>query len=481
MSTPARFRLYQTPQSPYCIPVELMLRHSGLAYEVVNLPVGDPSEVIRLTEGAYYQVPVLEDLQTRQKIFERSAEGDEVARHIAEAAPLLKLFPAEVAGLHRILVHYIENDCEAVGFKICDAHRDKWLKNDLERGLHRRHKERKFGPGCLEQWTRNVDGMVEEFYRLILPFEQMLAHKPFLTGEHPVFADYALCGVLGNFLFAGTTSLPANYLMLEAWYTRMRAGNFRGPMDDLHLGSDGESADDSLEAPDMTEIFKAIDALKLRPGTQTLDVGTGLGHIALALAERGFSVTGSDASAEHVQAATKLAAEKQAAVVYHEHTAEHLPYADNSFGLITCHLAAHHFVGPELFVRECARVLKTYGYLVIVDVTVPDDQAEAQSWMSTIQRLRAPDHHVRFITPNVWRKWCVDVGLTVTHLQIKSVRQPDLNAYFEHMKTPADNRKKVLEMFAKAPPSVRELFKIGQEDGKLVWFKRQLTLVAGKI
>jgi hypothetical protein len=49
------------------------------------------------------------------------------------------------------------------------------------------------------------------------------------------------------------------------------------------------------------------------------------------------------------------------------------------------------------------------------------------------------------------------------------------------MKTPPENRKKVLEMFAKAPPSVRELFKVGQEDGKLVWFKRQMTLVAGKV
>ena len=460
---------------------ELLLRHSGLSYEVVDLPIGDPSDVIKLTEGAYYQVPVLEDLQTRQIIFERSAEGDEIARHIGEVAPLLQLFPGEVEGWQRILVHYIENDCEAVGFKVNDAFRDKWLKNDLERGLHRRHKERKFGPGCLDEWTRDVDRLIEGFYRLILPFEQMLAHRPFLAGDHPVFADYALYGVLGNFLFAGATSLPSNYLMLEAWYTRMRAGNFRNSMDDLHLGSDGESADDMGQAFDMAEIVQAVESLKLRPGTQALDVGTGHGHVALALAERGFSVTGCDSSAEHLHVAAKLAEEKHATVAYHEHAAEHLPYADNSFGLITCHLAAHHFVGPELFVRDCARVLKTYGYLVVVDVTVPDDQAEAQTWMNTVQRLRAPDHHVRFITPNVWRKWCVETGLTVTHLQVKSIRQPDLNSYFDHMKTPADNRKKVMEMFAKAPPSVRELFKVGQEDGKLVWFKRQLTLVAGKI
>jgi hypothetical protein len=47
--------------------------------------------------------------------------------------------------------------------------------------------------------------------------------------------------------------------------------------------------------------------------------------------------------------------------------------------------------------------------------------------------------------------------------------------------TPPENRKKVLEMLAKAPASVRELFKISQEDGKIIWYWRRLTLVAGKI
>ena len=148
----------------------------------------------------------------------------------------MSLFPDEVAGLQRILITYIENECESLGFKVNDAHRDKWMKNDMERGLHRRHKERKFGLGCLEEWHRNVDRLTEQFYAVLQPFEEMLAQQPFLTGDRPVYADYALCGVIGNFLFSGATSLPAHYLMLEAWYTKMRAGNFRNPLDDLQHG-----------------------------------------------------------------------------------------------------------------------------------------------------------------------------------------------------------------------------------------------------
>jgi glutathione S-transferase len=481
MATPARLRLYQYAPSAYCIPIELLLRHSGIPHEVVDLPIGDPSQIVRLTKGDYYQAPVLEDLFSRAVIYDKGPAGDDVARYIGDLAPLLQLFPEAAAGLQQIFITYIENECEPVGFKVCDAFGDKWLKNDLERGLHRRHKERKFGPGCLEEWKRDVKVLIEKFHRTIYPFEQILGRQPFLTGERPVYADYALCGVIGNFLFPGTTSLPENCLMLEGWYTRMRAGNFRNPLEEMQLG-----AHDAAMGPagkiftDVAEMEKAVAALKLRPGTSALDVGTGQGHVALALAAKGFQVTACDTSLAGLQAAAALAAEQKLAVTFHEHGAEQLPYGDGSFGLITSYQAAHHFAAPEAFVREAARVLKTYGYIVLIDGTVPDDQVEAHAWINTVERLRDPAH-VRFVTPNVWRKWCMDCGLTVTRLEVESLKQPDLNVYFNEANSPPENRKKVLEMLAKAPASVRELFKIGQEDGKIVWYGRRITLVAGKI
>jgi ubiquinone/menaquinone biosynthesis C-methylase UbiE/glutathione S-transferase len=486
MDMPARLRLYQYVFSPYCIPIELLLRHSGIPYDLVNLHVGDPSPVIELTKGDYYQVPVLEDLFSHLVIYDKSPSGDDVPRYIAGLAPLMNLFPSEVEGLQRILINYIENDCEAFSFKVCDAYRDKWLRNDLERGLHRRHKERKFGPGCLEEWTRNVDQLIEGFHRLIQPFENILANRPFLTGERPVYADYALCGVIGNFLFPATTTLPSNCLMLEAWYTRMRGGNFRSALDDIQLASHdqfSERADQygkSHILADVSDVEKAVTELKMRPGSKALDVATGNGHTAIYLATHGFSVTACDLSAAMLKETARLAAEKGVSIDLHEHAAEQLPYADGTFHLVTCRVAAHHFSSPESFIRETSRVLKTYGYLVLIDGTVPDDQVDAYEWMNTVERLRDPSH-ARFITPNVWRKWCVEAGLTVTRCQVEAFKQPDLTWYFNVANTPPENRKKVLEMLAKAPSSVRELFKIGQEDGKIVWYWRRLTLVAGKI
>jgi|GEM_PF-83401 len=480
MDTGARLRLYQYPYSPFCIPIELALKHSGIPYEVVNLSTGDPAPVIKLTKGDCYMVPVLEDLFNHEVIYDKT--GDEVPRYIENIAPLTRLFPSEVDGIHRIFLHYIENECESWGFKVCDAYGENWIKTDLERGLHRRHKERKFGMGCLEAWRKDTNQLIEGFHRAVQPFEQILADRPFLTGNQPVYADYALCGVIGNFLFPGNTALPENCLMLEAWYTKMRAGNFRTQLDDMQVGEGGAGgADDKSHIfKDISDVEKAISDLKLRPGTYALDVGVGDGHTAIFLAEKGLHVTACDPSAQVLEQAGKLAAEKKVAINFQQHSSESLPYADNAIGLIVGRMSPHYFPAPETFVREAARTLKTYGYLVLIDCTVPDDHIEANHWMNQLEKLRDPAH-VKFVPPNQWKLWCQHCGLTVTRSVMETIKMPDLNWYFNIANTPPENRKKVLEMLAKAPTPVRELFKIGQEDGKIVWYWRRMTFVAGKI
>jgi ubiquinone/menaquinone biosynthesis C-methylase UbiE len=209
-------------------------------------------------------------------------------------------------------------------------------------------------------------------------------------------------------------------------------------------------------------------------------VATGHGHTALALAANEFQVTACDTSRARLEEAARVSQERKLPVTFHEHGPAPLPYESNGFNLVTCRLAAHRFAAPEAFIREVARVMKTYGYLVLIDGTVPDDQVEANEWMNTVEKLRDPEH-VRFIAPNVWRKWCMDAGLTVTRLQVEAVPLPELNAYFAETSTPPENRKKIMELIAKAPASVRGLFKIGQQDGRIVWQGRRMTLVAGKI
>ncbi len=177
--------------------------------------------------------------------------------------------------------------------------------------------------------------------------------------------------------------------------------------------------------------------------------------------------------------AAKTAAERGLTVKTALHPAEQFPYPDATFDLVTCRVAAHHFSSPERFVAETARVLKPGGHFLLIDGTVADDQPEAEGWLHTVEKLRDPSHH-RFLTPRTWSELCQSHGLTVRASNVFPFKQPDLNWYFETAATPDRNRIQVLELVARAPETARALFRIGEEDGKIVWWWQRLTLIASK-
>ena len=59
--------------------------------------------------------------------------------------------------------------------------------------------------------------------------------------------------------------------------------------------------------------------------------------------------------------------------------AENLPFEHETFDLVTCRIAPHHFPDCALFVTECARVLKKDGLLLIQDHVLPDTRKSSSS------------------------------------------------------------------------------------------------------
>ena len=94
-------------------------------------------------------------------------------------------------------------------------------KSDRLRFL--RHKERRFGRGCLDLWQKQQKAMVAELDERLLPFEQMLKTRPFLLDEMPRFVDFDLYGILTNFLFSGHYRLPGRHKRLQSWYQRVKS------------------------------------------------------------------------------------------------------------------------------------------------------------------------------------------------------------------------------------------------------------------
>lgn len=94
-----------------------------------------------------------------------------------------------------------------------------------------------------------------------------------------------------------------------------------------------------------------------RAGERALDVGTGTGNYACALARLGLRVTGIDAS----EAMLSVARAKPEPVMWQQGSAEHLPCEDASFRLVISVTALEFFADPERAIAEMVRVLAPGG------------------------------------------------------------------------------------------------------------------------
>lgn len=104
------------------------------------------------------------------------------------------------------------------------------IDDPVERTMVRRHKERKFGPGCEEHWEQQRPALQAEAERLLLPFDLALANRPFLFDDKPIFSDFALFGVLGNLTYRQYNSLPASLTNLADWFEGMKTFQYEpGP------------------------------------------------------------------------------------------------------------------------------------------------------------------------------------------------------------------------------------------------------------
>jgi glutathione S-transferase len=217
MKTLEMLELIQFPWSPYCIVQRRLLEFSGARFKIVNIPNGDRSLVWKITRERYYQVPVLRD--GREVIFETDGDSQVIAKYLDQKLGL-DLFPRKFEGLQDILWRYFENEIEAIGFKLNDIYWEEFVPAS-ERLLFLRHKERKFGRGCIAEWRAQQKQLLLELEKKLLPCEEMLLTRDFLLDEKPRFVDFNLFGMLGNVLYSGHYELPKPHKCLRAWFNRM--------------------------------------------------------------------------------------------------------------------------------------------------------------------------------------------------------------------------------------------------------------------
>jgi glutathione S-transferase len=210
--------LVQFPWSPFCLVQRRVLEFAGVPHKITNIPSNtDRSLVWRLTRQRYYQVPILRD--GKNVVFETDENSQVIAKYLDDRLQL-GLFPHDLDGLQDIVWRYIENEVEALTFKLNDAYFEENVPR-ADQLNYRRFKERRFGRHCLEQWREQENSLRMELEGRLVPFEQMLAHREFLLDAQPRFVDFDLWGMLANLKYSGHHDLPRAHARLRDWYGRM--------------------------------------------------------------------------------------------------------------------------------------------------------------------------------------------------------------------------------------------------------------------
>ena len=196
-----------------------------------------------------------------------------------------------------------------------------------------------------------------------------------------------------------------------------------------------------------------------------LDVATGAGHVALALAPLVSSVVATDLAAGMVDKTRERGAEAGVSnLECRVADAERLPFDDEAFDLVTCRVAPHHFVEIDTAVGEAARVLCPGGRYVVVDSMSPDDP-DLAAFLDMVERRRDPTH-VRSYRRDEWMHIIDRAGLHPE--RVACLRKGrSFESWLERGGVDGEDADELREMFRDASDAAKEHFEI-RIDGDVI-------------
>lgn len=240
----------------------------------------------------------------------------------------------------------------------------------------------------------------------------------------------------------------------------------------------GKNAASYVSSPihkDGKDLLKMVEMAVINGHEVLLDIATGGGHTANAFAPLVKNVTAVDLTLEMLAAAKNfIKGNGHQNVEFVQGDAEQLPFTDESFDIITCRIAPHHFPNVDLFIKEVYRVLKPGGQFLLDDNVVPESK-EYDQFYNTIEKIRDYSHF-RAWKKSEWIQKLEDSGLEVFEWH-RFEKTFQFESWCANMKLPESEEILLTKFILESSDKIKDKFRILIQDEKIISFNGEAIIL----
>jgi len=224
---------------------------------------------------------------------------------------------------------------------------------------------------------------------------------------------------------------------------------------------------------DGVHLSEVVKKSEVKDYHRVLDIATGAGFLALEFAKRADTVVGCDLTRNMLlKACEKRENSGLDNINFLLSDVESLPFSDESFDIVSCRFAFHHFPDPEKALREMKRVCK--GRIVLVDGVSSEDH-DKSGFHNRLEKLRDPSH-VRIYSPGEMKTMFDDIG-AITDITHRDIPQ-DFDEWMKRAGTDESEAKVIEGLMRQSVIDDGTGLRVKIHDGKLGFIYDTVILIA---
>ena len=234
------------------------------------------------------------------------------------------------------------------------------------------------------------------------------------------------------------------------------------------FGKSAESYVNSAIHKEGKDLHTLVSLANITGIEELLDIATGGGHTANAFAPLVKKVTALDLTQEMIEAAEKfIKGNGHKSVEFILGDAEQLPFHNETFDIVSCRIAPHHFPNVSKFIEEAYRVLKPNGQFLLDDNVVPE-QEEFDEFYNTIEKMRDYSHY-RAWKKTEWLRMLELTGFEVTNWH-RFEKTFKFESWCNRMNVSLEEKESLARYILNASQVIKDKFRIVLEGDKVISF-----------